>query len=110
MPFHVDQLTLRKRFLVERTYTVDDFSRTIAHTYRFELLPHGARSRFGGFVVPAIQRKLLALVMAASDGLLDLVCQRCSHFTQRAHTIGMGQIGPLVVAVFHALARQICAP
>jgi hypothetical protein len=38
---HVDQLTLRRRFLVERTYTVDDLSRTIPNTYRFSLLPHG---------------------------------------------------------------------
>src|SRR5712692_10600695 len=87
---HVDQLTLWRRFLVERTDTVDDFSRTIPI-----LIDSGccrtSPIKIGRFVC----QPFYAAVGAGdggSDGLLDFVCQRRCYFPQRAYTIDVCQM------------------
>src|SRR6202035_3850080 len=87
---HVDQLTLWRRFLVERTYTVDDLSRTIPILIDSGCCRTGP-IKIGWFVCQPFNAAVGA-GDGGSDGLLDLVCQRRCHFAQGAHSIGVCQI------------------
>ena len=88
---HVDRLTLWRRFLVERTYPIDDFSCTIPVFVDF------ARRGTGPIQVGRVMRKPFHAAIGAGDGgrdgLFDFVCQRSRHFPQCAHPIDVGQIG-----------------
>src|SRR6266481_9261567 len=88
---YVNQLMLWSRFLVERTYTVDDFSRTIP------ILIDSGCCRTGPIQIGRfVCEPFYAAVGAGdgcSDGLLDFVCQRGGHFPQRAYTIDVRQVG-----------------
>src|SRR5271170_3635197 len=70
---HVDQLTLWRRFLVERTYTVDDFGRTIPILIDSGCC-HTGPIKIGRFVCQPFNAAVGA-GDGGSDGLLDLVCQ-----------------------------------
>ena len=80
---HVDQLTLRRRFLVERTYTVEISAARFPY---LSILPAAARaqSRLGGSCA-SHSMQLLALVM----GPIEPPCERPSavglHLLDRAN-------------------------
>src|SRR5579872_797289 len=82
---------LWRRFPVERTYTVDDFGRTLPI-----LIDSGCcRARpikIGRFVCKPFNAAVGA-GDGCSDWLLDFVCQRRGHFPQRAYTIDVRQVG-----------------
>ena len=88
---HVDQFTLWRRLLVERTYTVDDLSRTIP------ILIDSGCCRTGPIKIGRFVRQPFNAAVGAgdggSDGLLDFVRQRGGHFPQHAHTISVRELG-----------------
>jgi hypothetical protein len=76
---------------IEGTYTIDDFSRTIP------ILINSGCCHTGPINIGRLMCEPFNAAVGAgnggSDGLLDFVGQRGSHFTQRAHAIDMCQIG-----------------
>jgi hypothetical protein len=93
---HIDQLTLWRGFPVERTYAVDDFSRT------FPISIDSRRGCERPFDVWWFVRKPFDATVGAGDGgrywLLDFVRQGRSHFPQHARC---------AAAIFFRLAADI---
>src|SRR5580658_429162 len=82
---------------------VDDLRRTIA------ILVDSGCGRTSPIEVGRLVRQPFNAAVGAGkggrDGLLDFVCQRSRHLPQRAHTIGMCQIG---LELTQSLALSFC--